>query len=98
MTKAGVVKELFRNARKNFPRRHVILKSINDLFQSDIIDMQNYAPYNAGYTYILIVINAFTKYFQILNTHVIIGNGLTIKMFPDSLSPNIILIRNMLIS
>ena len=60
--KTAVVKELHRSARKNFPRRHVILRSVDDLAQIDLIDMQLYSRFNSGYKYILVVINAFTKY------------------------------------
>lgn len=58
----GVVEELHRPARKNFPRRHVIVKSLNDLFQADVCDLQNYSRSNKGYKYILTVINVFSKY------------------------------------
>lgn len=60
--KEDVVDELHRPARKNFTRRHTVIRGYNELMQSDLIDMQNYAKINKGYKYILIVIDAFSKY------------------------------------
>lgn len=62
MSKAGVVNEIYKTARVNFPRRHVILKDINDLWQADLVDLQSISSYNCGYKYILVVIDAFSKY------------------------------------
>lgn len=60
--KRDVVDELHRPARKTFKRRRVVLKGIRDLFQADLVEMIPYAKVNKGYKYILIVINAFSKY------------------------------------
>lgn len=60
--KHTVVNELHKPARKNFKRRHVIIKSLNDLWQADLVEMLPYAKFNKGFRYILIVINAFSKY------------------------------------
>ena len=57
-----VVEELHRPARRNFPRRHVIVLGLDDLFQADLVDMQKYSDVNRGHNYILTVINAFSKY------------------------------------
>lgn len=60
--KEEVVEELHKPARKNFKRRRVIIKGLNDLFQADLVEMIPYARMNKGYRYILVVINAFSKY------------------------------------
>lgn len=60
--KQKVVDELHKPARKNFKRRRVIIKGLNDLFQADLVEMIPYANDNKGYRYILVVINAFSKY------------------------------------
>lgn len=60
--KEEVVEELHKPARKNFKRRRVIVKGLNDLFQADLVEMIPYAKVNKGYRYILVVINAFSKY------------------------------------
>lgn len=60
--KEDVVQELHKPARKNFRRRHVIVKGLNDLIQADLVEMIPYAKSNRGYRYILIVINVFSKF------------------------------------
>lgn len=62
MMKHQIVKELHKPARKNFIRRSVILKDIDDLWQADLIDMQSYKNCNRGMKYILVVIDCFSKY------------------------------------
>lgn len=60
--KEEVVDELHKPARKHFKRRRVIIKGLNDLLQADLVEMIPYAKINKGYRYILVVINAFSKY------------------------------------
>lgn len=60
--KRQVVNEIHKPARKNFARRRVILKGLNDLFQADLVEMIPYARQNRGYKYILVVINCFSKF------------------------------------
>lgn len=60
--KKEVVEELHKAARKNFKRRRVIIKGLHDLFQADLVEMIPYAKANKGVRYILVVINAFSKY------------------------------------
>lgn len=60
--KRQVVEELHKPARINFKRRRVILKSLNDLFQADLVEMQQFSKENKGYKYILVVINCFSKF------------------------------------
>lgn len=62
MSKQNVVDEIHKGARRNFPRRSVIIKGIDDLWQSDLIDIQKYQKVNKGYKFILVVIDAFSKY------------------------------------
>lgn len=62
MSKKGVVNEIHKAARRNFPRRSVILKGIDDLWQADLIDVKKYYKYNNGFKFILVVIDAFSKY------------------------------------
>lgn len=61
MSKRGIVNELHKNVQRNFKRRRVILKGLNDLFQADLVEMIPYAKENGGYKYILTVIDAFSK-------------------------------------
>lgn len=60
--KRQVVEEIHKPARINFKRRAVIIKSLTDLFQADLVDMISYSKENKGYKYILVVINCFSKF------------------------------------
>lgn len=62
MTRKQIVNELHRSARKNFTRRHVVLKGIDDLWQADLVDMQSFKKYNKGFNYILTIIDGFSKF------------------------------------
>lgn len=62
MSKLQVVNEIHKAARKNFIRRSVILKGIDDLWQADLIDFQNLKCFNHGFSYILVVLDCFTKF------------------------------------
>jgi len=58
----AIAEELHKPARKNYPRRKVTLKGINDLYQADLVEMIPYAKVNKGYKYILTMINCLTKF------------------------------------
>ncbi|XP_044737078.1 uncharacterized protein LOC123299015 [Chrysoperla carnea] len=60
--KQQVVNELHKPARKNFKRRRVIIKGLDDLWQADLVEMGSYAKENNGYKYLLTVIDSFSKY------------------------------------
>lgn len=62
MSKRSVVNEIHKYTRINFPRRHVVMRDIDDLWQADLIDMQSVSKINNGYNYILAVIDSFSKY------------------------------------
>lgn len=69
MSKADVVNEIHKNVRKNFFRRQVVMKDIDDLWQADLIDMQALSKDNIQYKYILVVIDTFSKYAWTLPIH-----------------------------
>jgi len=60
--KRRLVEELHAPARKNFPRRRVIVRGYDDLWQADIVEMHPYSRFNKGYHYILTVIDVLSKY------------------------------------
>lgn len=60
--KWDLVKELHFPARKNYPRRHVDIRDINETFSADLVEMIPYATENEGYKYILTVIDNFSKF------------------------------------
>lgn len=62
MIKKTIVDEIHKTARKNFDRRHVVLKGIDDLWQGDLIDIHKYYKVNKGYKFILVIIDAFSKF------------------------------------
>lgn len=61
-TKRTLVNELHKQARKNFKRRRVVMKGIDDLWQADLVEMGNYSTYNNHFRYLLTVIDTFSKY------------------------------------
>lgn len=62
MSKIQIVNELHRPARRNYPRRRVITKGIDDLWQCDLVEMIPYARENRGYKYLLTIIDVFSKF------------------------------------
>lgn len=57
MSKWQVVKEIHRDARKNFPRRRTIMRGIAETLQADLIEM----PPDRNMKYCLTVIDTFSK-------------------------------------
>jgi transposase InsO family protein len=53
---------LHRPARKNFIRNKIYVNHINEQFQADLVDMQEFSRQNKGYKYILTVIDCLSKY------------------------------------
>ena len=62
LEKIILVNELHAPARRNFKRRHVVVKGYDDLWQADIVEMRPYARANKGYNYIMTVIDVLSKY------------------------------------
>jgi len=57
-----IVEELHAPARRNFPRRRVIVRGYDDLWEVDIVEMRPYSGFNRGRYYIFIVIEVLSKY------------------------------------
>lgn len=62
MSKQNLVDEIHKPCRRNFLRRKVIMKGIDDLWQADLVEMGAYADQNKGYRYLLTVIDTFSKF------------------------------------
>ncbi|XP_015601788.1 uncharacterized protein LOC107270880 [Cephus cinctus] len=60
--KLAVVKELHRPARRNYQRRHVDVRGLDETWQADLVNMSAYARENRGYRYLLTVIDIFSKF------------------------------------
>lgn len=57
-----IVEELHQISRKNFPRRKIIVREINEIFAADLADMNKYKRFNKQYRYFLLVIDVFSKF------------------------------------
>ena len=62
MEKAAIADELHRPARKNYARRRVVVRGLDETWQADLVDMSAYARYNKDYKYLLTIIDIFSKY------------------------------------
>ena len=51
-----------RPMRKTFPRNQIFVTGIDDHWSADLMDMMKFKQYNDGYSYILMVIDVFSKY------------------------------------
>ena len=60
--KLTVVTELHKPARKNYARRRVHMRGIDETWQADLVEMLPYARENNGCKYLLTVIDIFSKY------------------------------------
>lgn len=60
--KQALVEELHKPARKNYPRRHVDIRGLDETWQADLVDMSSYARENNKYKYLLTVIDIFSKF------------------------------------
>ncbi|GFV36194.1 uncharacterized transposon-derived protein F54H12.3 [Trichonephila clavipes] len=55
---------LHKPVRYKFQRRKTIAYGVNELWQSDLLDMQNLSRYNKGYRYILTIIDVMSRYLR----------------------------------
>lgn len=62
MSKRQLVEELHKPARKHFKRRKVVIKSFDDCWQCDLVDMSAYSDQNKGFKFLLTIIDTFSKY------------------------------------
>ncbi|CAB0039841.1 unnamed protein product [Trichogramma brassicae] len=60
--KKDLVEELHRPARRNYPRRRVDVRGLDETWQADLVEMIPYARENGGYKYLLTCIDIFSKY------------------------------------
>ncbi|GFY22021.1 uncharacterized transposon-derived protein F54H12.3 [Trichonephila clavipes] len=55
---------LDKPVRYKFQRRKTVAYGINELWQSDLLDMQKLSRYNKGYRYILTIIDLMSRYLR----------------------------------
>ena len=54
--------ELHHPLRKNFQKRGVFVRHVDDVFGADLVDMRAISKQNKGFKYILMVMDVFSKY------------------------------------
>lgn len=62
MIKRTIANELHAPARRNFRRRKVIMRGIDETWQADLVDMKKYSKLNRGFKYLLTVIDNVSKF------------------------------------
>jgi hypothetical protein len=60
--KVVIANELHRPARRNYPRRYVDIRGLDETWQADLVDMSAYSSINNGYKFLLTVIDIFSKF------------------------------------
>ncbi|XP_048515868.1 uncharacterized protein LOC125502148 [Athalia rosae] len=60
--KLTLVKELHKPARRNYPRRSVKVRGLDETWQADLVDMSAYAEQNKGHHLMLTLTDIFSKY------------------------------------
>ena len=58
----GLANELHKPIKRNFRTRRVIAHKVDDIWCSDLVDMQKLSKWNRGYKYLLMVLDLFSKY------------------------------------
>ena len=48
--------------KRKFTRRCVIANHINEIWCSDLVEMQQFGKWNRGYRYLLMILDIFSKY------------------------------------
>ena len=54
--------ELHKPIKRNFTRRRVIANHIDEIWCSDLVEMQQFSKWNKGNRYLLMVLDVFSKY------------------------------------
>ena len=54
--------ELHKPIKRNFQKRRVIANHIDEIWCSDLVEMQQFSKWNKGYRYLLMVLDIFSKY------------------------------------
>ena len=60
--KKQLTKELLKPNLKRFPRRSVFSPTVDAIWSGDLLDIHQYARVNRNYTFILVLVDVFSKY------------------------------------
>ena len=58
----NMANELHKPVRKNFMKRFVFVRHVDDIWGADLIELRKLSKKNSGFRYILMVIDIFSKY------------------------------------
>ena len=58
----NIADELHKPVRRNFMKRYVFVRSVDDIWGSDLIDLRKMSKENSGNRYILTVLDIFSKF------------------------------------
>lgn len=78
--KAELVNELHKAARRNYERRHVDMRGLDETWQADLVDMSAYSAQNKGYKFLLTIIDNFSKFAWAVPTKTKNGHDITQAM------------------
>ena len=54
--------ELHKPIKRNFTGRRVLVNHVDEVWCSDLVEMQQFSKWNKGYRYLLMVLDVFSKY------------------------------------
>ena len=57
-----LAEELHKPITRNFRKRRVISRGVDEIWDADLVEMQKYSKWNKGFNYLLMVIDIFSKY------------------------------------
>ena len=58
----NMANELHKQVRKNFLKRFVFVRHVDDIWGADLVDLPTLSKKNSGFRYILMIIDVFSKY------------------------------------
>ena len=59
---SALAEELHKPVKRKFKKRRVMVNGIDKIWAADLADMKAFEDYNDGYTFLLLVIDIFSKY------------------------------------
>jgi len=57
---------LHKPVRKHFPRNPYVVSNVMDVWEADLLDVQNISKFNDNYKYLLTVIDVFSKFLHVV--------------------------------
>jgi hypothetical protein len=57
---------LHKTVRKHFPRNLYVVSNVMDVWEAELLDVQNVSKFNDNYKYLLTVIDVFSKFLHVV--------------------------------